>query len=83
MHKIRQASLAAVVLGGLIGQRLTVTDLGRSLQGQRSHKHNIKRVDRLFSNTHLHTEWPGIYRSLAHQLIAPQSRPVILIETMR
>jgi hypothetical protein len=80
MHQMRQACLEAVVMGALIGQRLTVTDLGRSLPSQTSHKHNIKRADRLLSNTHLHGEWPEIYRQLARVWIAPKSRPVVVID---
>ena len=38
MHKTRRGALEANVLGALIGRRLTVTDLGRSIQSQTSHK---------------------------------------------
>jgi hypothetical protein len=54
MHRTRRHALEATVQAGLAGQRLTVTDLGRSLNSPTSHKHQIKRVDRLLSNTHLH-----------------------------
>ena len=80
MHKTRRESLEANVLASLIGQRLTVTDLGRAIQGNTSHKHNIKRADRLLSNSHLHQETLSIYRALCHQLIGSQTRPVILID---
>jgi hypothetical protein len=80
MHQVRQVCLEEVVMGALIGQRLTVTDLGRYLPGQTSHKHNIKRADRLLSNAHLHGEWFDIYRKLAQVWIAPNSRPVVVID---
>jgi len=80
MHQVRQMCLEAVVMGALTGQRLTVTDLGRFLPSQTSHKHNIKRADRLLSNRHLHGEWFDIYRKLAQVWIAPKSRPVIVID---
>jgi hypothetical protein len=80
MHKTRREALEATVLGALIGQRLTVTSLGRSIPSQTSHKHTIKRADRLLSNVHLHQANHQIYRALAHQLIPLNSRPVILID---
>lgn len=80
MHQVRQTCLEAVVMGALIGQRLTVTDLGRFLPSQTSHKHNIKRADRLLANSHLHGEWFDIYQKLAQIWIAPQSRPVVVID---
>ena len=80
IHKTRRESLEATVLAALIGRRLTVTDLGRSIQSATSHKHNIKRADRLLSNPHIHGESIEIYRALCHQFIGPQKRPIILID---
>ena len=80
MHKNRQEALAATVQGALTGQRLTVTDLGRSIPGQTRHKHSIKRADRLLSNVHPHQANHPFYRALAHLLITPESRPVIVID---
>lgn len=80
MHKVRRESLQVNVMAALTGQRLTVTDLGRSIQSETSHKHNIKRADRLLSNTNLHNETRTIYRALSHMLVGAQTRPVILID---
>ena len=80
MHQRRRTALEATIMAALTGQRLTVTDLGRSIQSQTSHKHNIKRADRLLSNTHLHQETLSIYRTLCHQLVGAQTRPIILID---
>ena len=80
VHKTRRDSLEANVMAALTGQRLTVTDLGRSIQSQTSHKHNIKRADRLLSNVHLHHETLAITRALCHQIIGAQTRPIILID---
>lgn len=80
IHKTRRTALEANVMAALTGQRLTVTDLGRSIQSQVSHKHNIKRADRLLSNVHLHQETLSIYRALCHQLVGTQTRPIILID---
>jgi hypothetical protein len=80
MHKTRRESLAANVLGALTGRRLTVTDIGRSIQSGTSHKHNIKRADRLLSNAHLHQESMEVSRSLCRLLIGAQARPVLLVD---
>lgn len=80
MHKTRRQSLEAAIEGALIGRRLTVTDIGRSIPSQTSHKHNIKRADRLLSNPHVHRESMEVYRALCQLLIGPQTRPVILID---
>ncbi len=80
MHKTRRDAFEATVQSALIGRRLTVTDLGRSIQSSTSHKHNIKRADRLLSNPHLAREGMEIGRVLCHQLIGSRTRPTILID---
>lgn len=80
MHKIRRDALEANVLSALSGRRLTVTDLGRSIQSQTTHKHNIKRADRLLSNPHLHHESEGIYGALCQHIIGAKTRPIVLID---
>ena len=72
LHKARRASLEANVL--------SVTDLGRSIQSETSHKHSIKRADRLLSNTHLHHERGCIYGALGQHIIGAKTRPILLID---
>lgn len=57
-----------------------VTDMGRSIPGETSHKHNIKRAGRLLSNPHLHRDSLGVSRSLCQLLIGAQTRPVMLVD---
>jgi len=80
MHKTRRAALEANVLAAITGRRLTVTDLGRSIQSTTSHKHAIKRADRLLSNHHLIHETTGIYRAINHHLLGEQKHPVVLVD---
>ena len=80
MHKTRRIALEANVLAALTGQRLTVTDLGRSIISNTTQKHSIKRADRLLSNVHLHNECVSIHRALTRQLVGSQKRPIILID---
>ena len=80
MHRTRRDALSAVVLAGISGRRLTVTDLGRSIESDAKEKHCIKRADRLLSNRHLQRESTGVYAAIARQLIGAQRRPVISVD---
>ena len=80
MHRARRDALSAVVLAGVSGRRLTVTDLGRSIESDAKEKHCIKRADRLLSNRHLQHESAGVYAAIARQLIGAQRRPVISVD---
>lgn len=80
MHKTRRTALETNILAALTGQRLTVTDLGRSIISNTTQKHSIKRADRLLSNVHLHKECVSIHRALTRQLVGSQKRPIILID---
>ena len=64
----------------LLGQRLTLTQIGRSIDNQVSAKHNIKKVDRLLSNHLLHKECFSIYASLAKNFLVSVKAPVILVD---
>ena len=46
----------------LDGNQLSLTQLGRNISGTVAPKHNIKLVDRLLGNTHLHTDKITIYQ---------------------
>ena len=57
IHPTRLRALLTAVETAVHHQRLTLTELGRGLQGSALVKHNIKRIDRLLgahrqSNTH-------------------------------
>lgn len=80
IHQVRLNALLAGVESLLNGSFLTVTALGRGVSSVALEKHNIKRMDRLLSNPHLHQERQRIYRSLCHYLCATPSRPVILVD---
>ena len=67
IHVARVGVLVKVVEGLLGGGRLALTHLGRSLQSKAYVKHNIKCVDRLLGNEHLHRE-RRVARTLEKQL---------------
>jgi len=58
--------------------QVTVTGLERNLKSySKTHtKHDIKRIDRLIGNLHLHSERKIIYQYLSTQLIGQQKHPV-------
>lgn len=62
VHKKRLASLMVATQSLLDGQQLSLTELGRNIQGNVAAKHNIKRIDRLLGNASLHRERLVIYR---------------------
>lgn len=79
IHKTRFDALKAAVTAATQVRYLTVTQLGRALEGI-SEKHGIKRMDRLVGNEHLFDEIPLIYRALALWRIGHQERPIILVD---
>jgi len=80
MHEARRLALAVNVMSALSGARLTVTGLGRSMEGRAKTRHCIKRSDRLLSNRHLHRERIDLYTMLTRLLIGDKRRPVIIVD---
>ena len=80
MHKVRRASLGAVVTSLISGASLSVTSLGRNIESKTTEKPQIKRSTRLLSNPHLHRELSGIYSKLCHRLVGSRKQPVILVD---
>ncbi|MGI3005324.1 IS4 family transposase, partial [Shewanella algae] len=57
-----------------------LTQLGRNISGAVAPKHNIKRIDRLLGNPHLHSDKFAIYQWHAKLLCAANPMPIILID---
>jgi hypothetical protein len=70
----------ACVSAALVGQRITLSELGRALPSRARVKHSIKRVDRLLGNPQLAAERFDIYRAIARLLLAKVQRPLILVD---
>jgi hypothetical protein len=64
----------------LVGQRLSLTALGRNVRSEALPKHRIKRIDRLLGNAKLHQELPLWYAVLIRQLLGKTWQPVILLD---
>src|SRR5215216_746446 len=80
IHAVRATAMVSVVEALVLGAKLALTPLGRDLRSRAYAKHNIKRVDRLLGNRHLHAERSLIYRAVAHWLLAATPRPVLLVD---
>jgi len=80
MHKVRRASLRAVLTSLLSGSQLSITDLGRNINSKTTEKHQIKRSMRLCSNPHLYSEISAIYSTMAIRLIGSLSQPILLVD---
>lgn len=80
LHSARFNALAACVEALLMGQRLSLTAMGRRLPRQAQPKHAIKCVDRLLGNPHLQRERLWLYADVARLLVGTQRHPVILVD---
>ena len=80
MQAKRRECLLAAVQSAIAGRHLCVSDLGRGLTGAVAVKHNIKRVDRLLGNAHLHTEFIEVYASLARRHLAGVHTVLIVVD---
>lgn len=79
-HKVRRKALVDCVDSILYGSKLTVTGVGRGIDGDAYEKHRIKRSDRLCSNPYLLKESRQIYGEICKQWIPVNSRPVLLVD---
>jgi hypothetical protein len=80
VHLARIRLVFAAVYCLLRSGRLSLTSLGRAIARSTSPKHGIKRIDRLLGNGQLHSERVHFYRTIACRLVAPGSRPVIIVD---
>lgn len=79
-HSARVAAVLRAVGGVLRGGKLSLTHIGRHLDGQAKIKHQIKAADRLLGNQHLRHERDGIYRAIVRTLLRGKQRPVIVVD---
>ncbi len=80
IHSRRRESIWRAVAGLVLGGRLWLTALGRSLPGNTSDKHRIKAVDRLLGKDAVHRQLPVFYRALAARLLKLTRRPVVIVD---
>lgn len=82
IHSVRMTALVTAVQAGVNQQKVSVTGLGRSLKSlsDTNTKHDIKRMDRLVGNSHLHAERVALYAVMARWLVGGTHHPLILVD---
>ena len=80
IHQKRLSTLLLATQSLLQNQRLSLTQLGRSLTTRSIVKHNIKRIDRLLGNIHLFSERKSIYQFFCSELLKNNNRLVIIVD---
>lgn len=80
IHQKRLTILILAAQALLVGQRLSLTQLGRWLRSKARVKHNIKRIDRLLGNAHLHQERCAIYGFICRELLNGNVQPLIIVD---
>jgi hypothetical protein len=80
VHSRRMAGVFAAVGALLACGSVISSKLGRHVAQGTSHKHGIKRIDRLLGNEHLQGELDAFYRVLAGLFIRRQRRVIVLVD---
>lgn len=79
MHKKRQHVLFGAVDSLMEGASLALSSLGRNFKGIAKERHQIRKMDRLLGNKHLHREIPTIYKAI-NKLTMTSLLPVICVD---
>jgi Transposase DDE domain len=80
IHLARLRLVFAATYALVRGGKATLTCIGRAIATRTAHKHGIKRADRLLGNEHLKKDRLQFFRAIARRMIAPASRPVVLVD---
>lgn len=80
MHLKRLVTLKLLLTGLITDKKLSVTQLGRSLNCNAQEKNNIKRSDRFLGNRLVWQERFSIYKKVTLSLIGMNNRPLIIVD---
>lgn len=80
IHLARVRVVVAAACALLRGGTASLTGIGRAIAVGTSHKHGIKRVDRLLGNEQAWAERIRFYRAIARRLIGRGKRPVVIVD---
>lgn len=80
VHLARFRLVFAAVFTALRCGRLSLTALGRAIADTTSHKHGIKRIDRLLGNVRLYEERIAFYQAISRRVVGASSRPLVIID---
>jgi hypothetical protein len=79
IHRARLGAVTAAAAALIHGGQVGLAALGRAI-GRTSHKHGIKRIDRLLGNEALASELELFYAALTRYVVRTMKRPVILLD---
>src|SRR3712207_998457 len=80
VHDRRFDAVVAVTQAIIAAERLSVTAVGRAVEGGTFPKHSIKRVDRLLSNPRMQRERWLYFQALARNVLGDRKRPIVLLD---
>jgi len=80
IRQTKQKALTELTSSLLNNSKLTLTSLGRHMQGQAFVKHKIKRVDRWLSNTALYDQSFEVYQAIFSPMLLKRNELHILID---
>jgi len=81
LHQKASKSLAVACEGLLKSKKLTVTAIGRAIESKTTDRYNIKRADRLISNSILEENRDAFYKALAKRIVPKAGWCPILVDT--
>jgi hypothetical protein len=80
VHRARVACVLSGVVALVRGGELMLSRLGRSIATSSKVKHGIKRVDRLYGNSHLQSDRLHFYRGIAYGVLRGHRRPIVIVD---
>ncbi|MFZ3019420.1 MAG: hypothetical protein WA056_13295 [Gallionella sp.] len=80
LHAKLGESVKAAVCGALVGGRLSLSQLARSVDSQTAMRYRIKRIDRLLGNKALHRERATIYHEVAAQWLTGIDHLLVVVD---
>lgn len=80
VHKKRIGAVTNAVEALMVGKKLTLTLLGRNMQGAGKERHHVRKMDRLLGNPLLHEDLPLIYEAKARLLLSSMPSALILVD---
>lgn len=80
LHAKRAKAITAAVSSALLGGRLSLSQLARSVEPSTTMRHRIKRMDRLLGNKALHGARAEIYRSVALQWLEGIDQILVVVD---
>lgn len=80
MHLKRLNTLELLITGLMNDKKLSVTQLGRSLETEAQEKNNIKRSDRFLGNPLVWKERFSIYKEISLSLIGTHNHPLVIVD---